>query len=119
MTEVIYHFEEMQLSGEGLMAAGKATLESDRADDSEFFVSEIVLNGGQRLTLPSRINTGNVFNDTLFKAIASQIEDERTTHGKHAALEWSDAVSGNIPASVPSPVNVFARLEGHFAGVRS
>ena len=117
--QILYDFSEMQLSGEGLMAAGQATLESDRADDSEFFVSGIVLEGGQRLSFPSRINSGNPFNDTLFKAIASQIEDERTKHGYNAVLEWKDHIGGNVPAHVPSPVNVKARLEGYFAGVRS
>lgn len=93
MTTVQYNFEEMQLSGEGLMARGTATLESAMKDDSEFYVSEIILDGGRRLRRPSRINSADAFNAELFTMIVKQIEDDRTTHGKHAALEWADAVS--------------------------
>ncbi|GAC1042299.1 hypothetical protein [Rhizobium sp. No.120] len=98
MTTVQFDFEEMQLSGEGLMARGTATLESAYEDDSEFYVSEVILDGGRRLTRPSKINSADVFNGELFTMIVKQIEDDRTTHGKHAALEWSDAVAGNAPA---------------------
>lgn len=98
MTTVQFDFEEMQLSGEGLVAYGTATLESAYEDDSEFYVSEVILDGGRRLTRPSKINSADVFNGELFTMIVKQIEDDRTTHGKHAALEWSDAVAGNMPA---------------------
>lgn len=107
MTTVQYDFSEMQISGDGLLAYGTATLESAYEDDSEFYVSEIVLHGGQVLTRPSRINSANVFNETLFTLIVKQIEDDRTTHGKHAALEWSDAVAGNA-----EPASVFRRRPG-------
>ncbi len=105
MTQVQYNFGEMQLSGEGLMARGTATLESAYEDDSEFYVSEIVLDGGMRLSRPSRINSANVFNETLFTMIVKQIEDDRTTHGKHAALEWSDAVEGIAHPGIYSTLN--------------
>src|SRR4051812_23046506 len=102
MTTVQYDFEEMQISGDGLLAYGTATLTSACEDDGEFYVSEIVLHGGQVLTRPSRINSANVFNETLFTLIVKQIEDDRTTHGKHAALEWTDAVSGQVSDFVPA-----------------
>ena len=107
MTTVQFNFEEIQLSGDGLLAYGTATLESAMEDDSEFYVSEIVLNGGRRLTRPSRINSADAFNGELFTMIVKQIEDDRTTHGKHAALEWADAVAGNV-----EPVPVLRRRAG-------
>lgn len=110
MATIQFDFEEMRLSGEGLMAAGKATLESDREDDSEFYVAEIILDGGYRL-VPSgagQLGFPSEINKVLFKAIASQIEDDRTPIGKNAALEWSDHIAGNVPDYTP----VFKRRPG-------
>lgn len=69
-----YHFEEIPLVGDGLMAWGKATLVHD--GEGEFYVSQIEING----KLIDRSGSGamgfpSAFNKALFQAIASQIEN--------------------------------------------
>jgi hypothetical protein len=103
MTIVQFQFEELKipLYGDGVLFCGEATLESACEGDDEFYVSSIQL-GKTTLTRPSRINSSDPVGGFLFTEIVKQIEDDRTTHGKHAALEWSDAVSGQISEFVPA-----------------
>lgn len=103
MTTAQYDFFEVKLPGYGddILIQGTATLESDCEDDSYFYVASINI-GEKTLKRPSRINSGFVIEDFLFTEIAKQIEDVRTTHGKHAALEWTDAVSGQVSDFVPA-----------------
>jgi hypothetical protein len=103
MTNHIFTFEELKipLYGEGALFYGEATLESACEGDDEFYVSSIQL-GKTTLKRPSRINSSDPVGGFLFTEIVKQIEDDRTTHGKHAALEWSDAVSGQLSEFVPA-----------------
>jgi hypothetical protein len=103
MTTVQYDFFEVKLPGYGddILIQGTATLESDCEDDSYFYVASIGI-GEKTLKRPSQINSGFVIEDFLFTEIAKQIEDVRSTHGKHAALEWADSVSEQAPDVVPA-----------------
>ncbi len=103
MTTLEYDFFEVKLPGYGddILIQGTATLESDCEDDSYFYVASISI-GEKTFKRPSRINSGFVIEDFLFTEISKQIEDVRTTHGKHAALEWSDAVSEQASDVVPA-----------------
>lgn len=72
---ISYEFEELNVIDEGLMAWGTATLTHDYGTD--FYVTDIVLVGGQKL---DRYGTGragfpSAFNKALFLAIAIEIEN--------------------------------------------
>ncbi|SCB30583.1 hypothetical protein [Rhizobium lusitanum] len=103
MTTLEYDFSEMKLPGYGddILIQGTAILESDCEDDSYFYVASLKI-GKTTLKRPSRINSAHVIDDFLFTEIVKQIEDDKTVHGKHAALEWTDAVSGLVSDFVPA-----------------
>lgn len=105
MDDLLFHFDEMKLLGEGLLAYGTATLVDAGKDyPGEWFVSEIVLVDGQTLKSSGngRLGTPDTFLDYLFKAISSQIQNDKCPIGRAAAGEWADYVDGNAPAPVPS-----------------
>jgi hypothetical protein len=110
--QITYDFVEMKIFGEGLMAYGTATLESDQEDASEFFVSKIVLEDGTRLIGSGAgfMGTPDVLKEHLFKLICDQICDEKTVDGRHAAMEWSDAVTELLSSRLTGH-NSAARLE--------
>jgi hypothetical protein len=103
MTTHQFTFEQLAipLYGEGALFYGEATLESAYEDDSEFYVSSIQL-GKMRLCRPSRINSSDPVGGFLFTEIVKQIEDDKTVVGKRAALDWTDAVSGQLSDFVPA-----------------
>jgi len=80
-----YKFEEIRLAGEGLMAWGTATLSSAGAGyGDEFYVSEIELTGGKKLTPEGIGYLGfpDAMNKALFKAISRVIEDDPLAQAK-------------------------------------
>jgi hypothetical protein len=88
--QTTYDFEELKLPGlgEGCLLYGQATLIGN--GDGDFYVSEIRLGGR---TLPRfNVMSGNDFEQSLFKAIADVLENDKTTDGRHCAQEWADAV---------------------------
>jgi hypothetical protein len=85
-------FDELQIpvcdkDDVGLLLYGVATLKDNR--DGDFYVSLIRLDGGAVLRRPSSVNSASGFEGELFKRIAKVIEDDKTTYGRHAALEWA------------------------------
>jgi hypothetical protein len=94
--ETKYFFEELQLPefGEGALFYGHAILSGD---GDEFVVSSIRLGNDVKLDRPPN-DGGGTLSAQLFKAIEAVLYDERTVNGRHAALEWADAVTGNTPA---------------------
>jgi hypothetical protein len=100
MDDLLFHFDELRILGEGLLAYGTATLVD--AGDGEWYVERIVLVDGQTLK-PSgngRLGTPDPFLDYLFKAISSQIQNDKCPIGRAAVGEWADHVDGNAPASI-------------------
>lgn len=105
MPELEFHFDEMKILGEGLLAYGTATI-IDAGEDypGEWTVDSIVLVDGQTLKSSGngRLGTPDPFLDYLFKAISSQIQNDNCPIGRAAAGEWQDMLDGNAPAPVPS-----------------
>lgn len=83
-----YDFDELQLPGfgSGLLLSGKARFKDN--GDGDFFVASITLEGGKRLTRPATHDTS--IEAHLYRAIEPILYSDKTTHGQHAALEWSD-----------------------------
>ena len=105
---VSYHFEELQLPGlgEGMLLYGKAELVAGDERYPEEFVVEDIQIGDKRLPHAPRDGVGT-FEQMLYAAIEKVIYDEKTIHGREAALEWDDFVSGEAPA-----VPMFKRRSG-------
>ena len=103
MTTLEYDFSEMKLPGYGddILSQGTAILESDCEDDSYFYVASLKI-GKTTLKRPSRINSAHVIDDFLFTEIVKQLEDDKNTHGRHAAEAWADAVSNQLSDFVPA-----------------
>ena len=102
MTSIEIEFEELQpvIDGvrvEGMMLYGKATLEAAYPDeDDSFFVSEITLDGGLRLTACGGVPKDHPsFKKSLFRAIADEIQNEKTSIGRYAQACFSEAVRGD------------------------
>lgn len=107
--EIQFEFEELQpvidgLKVEGMMLYGTATLESAYpGEDDSFFVSEITLDGGMHLTACGKVPKDHPsFKKELFRAIADQIQNEKTEIGRIAQAEFSEACRGDEIG--PSPV---------------
>ncbi len=103
---VEYEFEELRVCDEGLMAWGTATLTHDYG--TEFYVTEIVLTGGQKL---DRYGTGragfpSAFNKALFLAIALDIENS-----DHAQRFFADELEGR---SQPDPDGAYEERRDAF-----
>lgn len=105
--ETTFFFEELQIPsfGEGALFYGQATLTDDGGDVEYFVVKEIRL-GNNWLERPNKDGATNL-SQQLFKAISEVLYDEKTANGRHAALEWADAVSGEMP-----PVQMFRPRAG-------
>ena len=82
----IYTFEELPILP-GLLASGKAELVSaGEGYEGEFYVNRVCLDEKDGWIYPAPYSLyGNVA-----KAIYNVIQDEKTTHGKHAAEEWAE-----------------------------
>ena len=78
----------------GMMLYGTATLESaDPFEPHEFYVSQIVIDGGWVLTPSGNVPRGHEsVEKTFFKAIADIIQNDKHPVGKRAQLEFGDAV---------------------------
>ena len=89
MTDTLeYEFDEIRLSGEGLMAWGTATLES--AGDGypgEFFVSRVKLYKGETFDRKNLVKGSP--QSWIFNRIAADIESS-----EHAQSEWADFEQG-------------------------
>lgn len=103
-TEIQFEFEELQpvidgVKVEGMMLYGTATLESAYpGEDDSFFVSEITLDGGLHLTACGKVPKDHPsFKKELFRAIADQIQNEKTEIGRIAQAEFSEACRGDEP----------------------
>lgn len=84
-----YLFDEIHVLGEGLLASGKATLESaGREYPGEFFVSEIHLDGGCVIHRDI-LKLAPSIEQFTFQIVARQIENSR-----EASLDWSDFEQG-------------------------
>lgn len=107
MFEVVYMFEELQIPsfGEGALFYGQAILIDNSGDTDSFVVKDIRL-GNNWLERPNKDGAANL-SQQLFKAISEVLYDEKTANGRHAALEWADVVSGEMP-----PVPMFKPRAG-------
>ncbi len=109
-----YHFEELQLPGlgTGMLLYGKAELvANDERYPDEFRVENIQI-GDKWLPRAPR-DGGGTFEQMIYAAIEKVLYDEKTVHGREAALEWADFVSGEAPV-----VPFFKRRAGLDALVR-
>jgi len=102
MTSIEIEFGELQpvIDGvrvEGMMLYGKATLESAYpGEDDSFFVSEVTLDGGFHLTACGGVPKDHPsFKKSLFRAIADEIQNEKTSIGRNAQATFSEAVRGD------------------------
>ncbi|WP_049732836.1 hypothetical protein [Rhizobium ecuadorense] len=95
--ETVYFFEELQIPsfGDGALFYGQAVLADNSGDTDAFVVTAIRLDSNW-LERPNRDGAANL-SQQLFKAISEVLYDEKTANGRHAQLEWSDAVSGEMP----------------------
>lgn len=103
MPELEFHFDEMKILGEGLLAYGTATLVDAGEDyEGEWYVERIVLVDGTVLKERGNgyLGLGDKFLDVLFASIASQIQNDKCPIGRAAAGEWADFLDGNAPAPV-------------------
>lgn len=101
--EIQYNFEELQIPGfgPGALFYGTALL-ADNGDGS-FYVKAIKLDGaaGHLETPMANGSRCDNLSQHLFKAIRDVLYDEKTSHGRNAAMEWGDSLDGNLPVSVP------------------
>jgi hypothetical protein len=101
--EIQHSFEELQIPGfgVGMLLYGTATLATNDADT--FFVKDIKLDGGAGHLERPMANGSRCDNlsQHMFKAIRDVLYDEKSVHGRLAAIEWSDALDGNLPVSQP------------------
>lgn len=90
MDDLLFHFDELRILGEGLLAYGTATLVD--AGEGEWYVDRIVLVDGQVLKKSGNgyLGLGDKFLDYMFERIASQIENDKCPIGRAAAGEWAD-----------------------------
>ncbi len=103
-----YHFEELKIPGlgDGMLLYGTAELvANDERYPDEFRVEDIQI--GDKWLPRSPRGGGGTFEQMLFSAIEKVLYDEKTVHGRQAALEWSDFVEGNTPV-----VPMFKRRAG-------
>lgn len=81
----------------GILIDGTAYLESawdpGFGDDHAFYVNAVEILGGLTITWKQAKAQPNSFNAALFKAIASEIENDKTEHGRMAAWDFADAVA--------------------------
>lgn len=100
--ETDFEFEELcpvidRIAVEGMMLFGTATLaQNDPGGNPEdFYVKEIRLNGGLRLTRSGDGALGfpDPFRKSLFHAATRQIEDDRTAIGRAAQEHFSAEVA--------------------------
>ncbi|MDM9643848.1 hypothetical protein [Rhizobium sp. S163] len=103
-----YHFEELTIPGlgEGMLLYGKAELAAGDERYSDEFVVDAIQVGDKWLSRSTH-NGGGTFEQMLFYAIEKVLYDEKTVHGREAAIEWGDFVEGNTPA-----VPLFKRRAG-------
>ena len=80
----------------GILIDGTAYLESANdpgyGDEHQFYVDAVEILGGLVITRKQANASPNGFNGILFKTIASEIENDKTTLGQFAAREFADAV---------------------------
>ncbi|QIG75038.1 hypothetical protein EVC14_040 [Rhizobium phage RHph_I3_18] len=105
--ETQFDFEELQIPsfGEGALFYGQAIL-TDNSGDTDSFVVDAIRLGNNWLERPHKDGAANL-SQQLFKAISDVLYDEKTANGRHAALEWADFVSGEMP-----PVQMFKPRSG-------
>jgi len=103
-----YHFEELQIPGlgTGMLLYGTAELVAGDERYPEEFVVENIKVGDTWLAHAPR-DGGGTFEQMLYAAIEKVLYDEKTVHGREAALEWADFVSGEAPV-----VPMFKRRAG-------
>ncbi|MGZ2448310.1 hypothetical protein ACVIRO_001064 [Rhizobium ruizarguesonis] len=89
---VRYHFEELTLPGfsTGMMLYGFADLIPNGNDIETFDVEDIKLEG-KWLARPYG-RDGNTLSSCLFAEIAKVLFNDKSPHGRLAAIEWADAV---------------------------
>ena len=81
----IYTFEELPILP-GLLASGKAELVSaGEGYEGEFYVRGISIDADAWLPT-DRYSLSYI----IHQSIAKIIQDDKTTHGKHAAEEWAE-----------------------------
>jgi len=104
----VYNFEELKIPGlgEGMLLYGTAELVAGDERYSDEFIVDAIQVGDKWLSRSTR-NGGGTFEQMLFSAIEKVLYDEKTVHGREAAIEWGDFVEGNTPV-----VPVFKRRAG-------
>lgn len=127
--QIEIEFEELQpvIDGVkvcGMMLYGKATLESAYpGEDDSFFVSEITLDGGMHLTACGKVPKDHPsFRKELFRSIADQIQNEKTSIGRYAQAMFSEAVRDEddiAPFESYNPMREHSTLNHAQAGLRS
>ncbi|MBX5020404.1 hypothetical protein [Rhizobium lentis] len=90
---VRYHFEELTIPGfgTGMMLYGFADLITNGGEVETFDIEDIKL-GDKWLDRPYNRRGGYTLSTCLFSQIVEVLFNDKSTHGRLAALEWADAV---------------------------
>jgi len=99
----------------GVMIFGKAVLAQNdpTGEPTEFYVKRIILDGDVVLRPDNRLTGVTTWKGTLFKAIADQIQNDRTDIGRFAQAEFNEVVKD---ARQPDPDQAYDEMRDRRMG---